>query len=52
MKAGPAAADVGGIGGPVACGGMLPGNGDFDVDAEHAGQGGGREFSGELEQRG
>ena len=31
---------------------MLPGNGDFDVDAKHACQDGGGEFGGELEQCG
>lgn len=30
----------------------MPGDGDFDVDAEHAGQEGGGKFGGELEQRG
>src|SRR6266566_146931 len=48
----PAAADVGGVGHPVAAGGVLPGNGDVDVDAEHAGEQGGGQFGGELEQRG
>ena len=47
-----AAADVGGVGGPVAGGGALPGDGDGDVDAEHAGQDGGGQVGGELEQRG
>src|SRR6266704_3869154 len=47
-----AAADVGGIAHPVAGGGALPGDGDVDVDAEHAGEDGGGEFSGELEQGG
>src|SRR6266702_3802997 len=47
-----AAADVGGVGHPVACGGALPGDGDVDVDAEHAGEDGGGEFGGELEQGG
>ena len=47
-----AAADVGGVAGPVAGGGALPGDGDVDVDAEHAGEDGGGEFGGELEQRG
>jgi hypothetical protein len=31
---------------------VLPLDGDLDVDAEHAGQDGGGEFGGELEQRG
>ena len=31
---------------------MLPGDGDFDVDAEHTGQDGGGEFGGEVEQCG
>src|SRR6266568_952129 len=47
-----AAADVGGVGHPVAGGGALPGDGDVDVDAEHAGEDGGGEFGGELEQGG
>src|SRR5690349_6114834 len=47
-----AAADVGGVGGPVAGGSALPGDGDGDVDAEHAGEECGGEFGGELEQRG
>src|SRR6266699_3363032 len=47
-----AAADVGGVGHPVAGGGALPSDGDVDVDAEHAGEQGGGEFGGELEQRG
>src|SRR5262249_5985625 len=46
------AADVGGVGCPVAVGGVLPGDGDVDVDAEHAGQDGSRDFGGELEQGG
>src|SRR6266567_299589 len=45
-------ADVGGVTHPVAGGGALPGDGDVDVDAEHAGEQGGGEFGGELEQRG
>ena len=28
---------LGGVGGPVAAAGALPGDGDADVDAEHAG---------------
>jgi hypothetical protein len=47
-----AAADLGGVGRPVAGGGALPGNGDGDVDAEQAGQDGGGQVGGELEQRG
>src|SRR5712691_5999631 len=47
-----AAADVGGIAHPVAGGGALPGDGDVDVDAGHAGEDGGGEFGGELEQGG
>jgi hypothetical protein len=35
---GSAAADVGGVGGPVAAAGALPGDRDGDVDAEHAGE--------------
>jgi hypothetical protein len=31
---------------------VLPGDGDVDVDAEHAGEKGGGQFGGELEQRG
>jgi hypothetical protein len=38
---GRAAADVGGVVDPVTGGDVLPGDGDFDVDAEHAGQDGG-----------
>jgi hypothetical protein len=30
---------------------VLPGDGGFDVDAEHAGEQGGGQFGGELEQR-
>jgi hypothetical protein len=44
------AADLGGVGGPVSGRGPLPGDRDADVDAEHAGQQGGGEFGGELEQ--
>jgi hypothetical protein len=47
-----AAADVGGICGPVSGAGALPGDGDGDVDAEHAGEHGGGQFGGELEQGG
>ena len=47
-----AAADVGGVAHPVAGGGALPGDGDVDVDAGHAGQDGGGEFGGELKQGG
>jgi hypothetical protein len=47
-----AAADVGGVGHPVASGGMLPGDSDVDVDAEHAGEQRGWQFGGELEQGG
>jgi hypothetical protein len=44
------AADVGGVGHPVTCGDPLPGGGDLDVDAEHAGQQGGGKLGGQLEQ--
>jgi len=47
-----AAADLAGVGGPVADGGALPGDGDGDMDAEQAGQDGGGQVGGELEQRG
>jgi hypothetical protein len=47
-----AAADVGGVGGPVFGGGALPGDGGADVDAEQAGGDGGGQVGGELEQRG
>ena len=47
-----AAADVGGVGGPVSGGGVLPGDGDADVDAEHPGEDGCGKFGGELEKRG
>src|SRR6266699_704005 len=47
-----APADVGGIAHPVAGGGALPGDGDVYVDAEHAGEDGGGELGGELEQGG
>src|ERR1039457_5343561 len=46
------AADVGGVGHPVACGNALPGGGDVDVDAEHAGQDGGGDRGGEREEGG
>ena len=46
------AADVGGVAGPVTCGDVLLLDGDLDVDVEDAGQDGGGEFGGELEQRG
>src|SRR6478672_652471 len=46
------AADFGGVVGPVGCGGALPGHGDADVDAEHAGEDRGGQVGGELEQRG
>src|SRR5260370_25360275 len=45
-----AAADVGGVAGPVPGRDVLPGDGDLDVDAEQACQDGGGEFGGELEQ--
>src|SRR5260370_6292653 len=47
-----AAADVGGVGGPVAGGQALPGDGDAGADAEGAGEDGGGDLGGELEQRG
>jgi hypothetical protein len=47
----PAAADVG-VGGPVSGGGVLPGDGGADVEAGHAGEDGGVELGGELEERG
>jgi hypothetical protein len=43
---------LGGVGGPVAGGGALPGDRDADVDSEQAGQDGGGQVGGELEQRG
>ena len=43
-------ADLGGVGGPVAGGGALPGGSDADVDAEQAGEYGGGQVGGELEQ--
>src|ERR1035441_8635461 len=50
--AGAAPADLGCVSGPVAGGGALPGDGDADVDAEHAGEDGGGQVGGELEQCG
>ncbi len=47
-----AAADVGGVVGPVAAGDLLPFDGDADVDAEEAGEDRGGEFAGELEEGG
>src|SRR6266516_281504 len=47
-----AVTDVGGVAHPVTGGGVLPGDGDFDVDAEQAGEDRGGEFRGEPEQRG
>jgi hypothetical protein len=44
-------AGLGGVGGPVARGGALPGDGDGDVDAGQAGKDGGGQVGGELEQR-
>src|SRR5215467_4114240 len=44
-----AAAVVGGVGGPVAGGGVLSGDGDLDVDAEQPGEHGGGKFGGEAE---
>ena len=40
-----AAADIGGVVGPVAAGGSSPLDGDADVDAEEAGEDRGRELS-------
>jgi hypothetical protein len=40
---------VGGVGCPVACGGVLPLDGNFDVDAEQSGEDGGGQFGGEAE---
>jgi len=45
------AADVGGVGRPVACGQALPGDGDVGADAEGAGKDGGGDLGDELEQR-
>ena len=47
-----AAAVAGGAGGPVAGGGVLPGDCDLDVDAEQPGEDGGGKFDGEVEQCG
>src|SRR5262244_1746426 len=47
-----AAAVVGGVGGPVAGGGVLPGDGDLDVDAEQPGERWGGKFGGEAKQCG
>src|SRR5437763_635310 len=47
-----AAAVVGGVGGPVAGRGVLPRDGDLDVDAEQPGEDGGGKFGGEAEQCG
>src|SRR5271166_1266656 len=52
VRGGTAAADIGGVGHPVAGSGMLPGDGDFDVDSEHAGEDGGGQFGGQSEQGG
>src|SRR5260370_31442611 len=46
-----AAADVCGVGGPVAGGVALPADGDVGVDAQGAGQDRGGGFGGELEKR-
>lgn len=46
------AADVGGVGGPVARGEALPCDGDVGVDSEGAGEDGGGDLGGELEERG
>src|SRR6266542_1388486 len=43
-----AAADAGGVVHSVSGGGVLPGDGDVDVDAQHAGEQGGGQFGGEL----
>src|SRR5438067_4512982 len=45
-------ADFVGVGGPVASGEALPGDGDVDVDAQSAGEDRGRDLSRELEERG
>ena len=47
-----AAAVVGGVGGPVASGGVLPGDCDLDVDAEQPGEHWGGKFGGEAKQCG
>jgi hypothetical protein len=44
--------DVGGVGGPVAAGYLLPGHRDADVDAEYAGQDRGGQFGGQVQQGG
>src|SRR5215470_1160269 len=46
------AAEVGGVGGPVAGGVALPGDRDVGVDAQGAGEDRGGDFGGELEQCG
>jgi hypothetical protein len=46
------AAYLSGVGGPISGGCSLPGDGDGDVDAEQAGQDGGGQVGGELEQCG
>ena len=46
------AADVGGVGGPVPGGELLPLDRGLDVDAERLGQDGGRDFGGQGEQGG
>jgi hypothetical protein len=45
-------ADVGGVGGPVACGEALPGDGDVGVDAQGAGEDSGGDLGRELEECG
>jgi hypothetical protein len=45
------AADVGSVGGPVACGQALPGDGDIGADAEGAGEDRGSDLRGEMEER-
>ena len=47
-----AAADVGGVGGPVSAGDLLPLDRGLDVDAECVGQDGGRDLGGQGEQGG
>jgi hypothetical protein len=42
------AADFGGVSGPIAAAGALPGDGDADVDAEHAGEDRGGQVGGEF----
>ncbi len=46
------AADVGGVAGPVARGQALPGDSNVGVDAQGAGEDGGGDLGGELEERG